>query len=442
VAIAVATLTALLGSGALSDGRVSVVASIQARPSGFVVRPNIADPGCNGGRGLEWAAHLGEIPVVASSALSDGSTLVAVSSGGFPTERSVVLYSVTTACRPNLAFGNDGVTTLGPAQPEPKDRVPGGALDGLQIDVVAPEGAGGAFLAGTYGGHWMLGKVTPQGQPDLSFGHEGWSVLPFGGEVASVVQEPSGEIVIAGGNGGAGCCTTNWMAALSSTGRLDTAFGAGGRTGLPTGEDSGVGTPVLEPNGDILAPVGYGNMGCWGMSLEMLAPAGRPVPLFQRRLRRFWQALHVGAFVGDVYADGAGFTVIGTGQKSCYGSRPAPSSTGLVARFTAGGEQVGQTIKFPSRMFGSLQAFPEGNDTLIAELPYANSTRLTVEALRRNASLDTGFASNGLAEIRTPWSGMNAALQTELSISGAGPGTIVIVAQDGGNQLQLTRLDV
>ena len=37
---------------------------------------------------------------------------------------------------------------------------------------------------------------------------------------------------------------------------------------------------------------------------------------------------------------------------------------------------------------------------------------------------------------------MNAALQTELSISGAGPGTIVIVAQDGGNQLQLTRLDV
>ena len=121
------------------------------------------------------------------------------------------------------------------------------------------------------------GKVTPQGKTDLSFGHEGWSVLPFGGEVESVVQEPSGGIAIAGGNGGGGCCSTNWIAALSSAGRLETPFGAGGREELPTGEDSGVGGLVLEPNGDILAPVGYGNMGCWGMSLEMLAPTGRPV---------------------------------------------------------------------------------------------------------------------------------------------------------------------
>ena len=37
---------------------------------------------------------------------------------------------------------------------------------------------------------------------------------------------------------------------------------------------------------------------------------------------------------------------------------------------------------------------------------------------------------------------MNATLQTEVLISDAGPGTIVIVAQDGDNQLQLTRLDV
>src|SRR5271154_535986 len=110
--IAVATLTVLLGGVALSAGQVAVVASIQTAPSGFVLRPNIADPGCNGGRGLEWAAQLGEIPVVASAPLSDGSTLVAVSSGGFPTKTSVVLYSVTAACTPNLAFGKDGVAAL------------------------------------------------------------------------------------------------------------------------------------------------------------------------------------------------------------------------------------------------------------------------------------------------------------------------------------------
>ncbi len=442
VAIAVAALTALLGGAALSDGQGSIVASIQTHPSGFVLRPNIADPGCNGGRGLEWAAGLGEIPVVASAALPDGSTLITVSSGGFPTKRSVVLYSITPACTLDIAFGSDGVATLSPAQTEPKDQLPGGELDGLQVDVIAPASGGGAFLAGSFGGHWTVGKVTPQGQPNLSFGDEGWSVLPFDGEVTSVVQQQSGEIAIAGSNGGGGCCTTNWIAALSPTGALETAFGAGGREELPTGEDSGVGPLVLEPNGDILAPVGYGNMGCWGVSLAMLTPAGKPVPLFQQRLSRFWQALRAGAFVGDVYADGAGFTVIGTGQNPCYGSSPAPSSTGLIAHFTAAGAQVGKTIKFSSRSFGLLQAFPVGTDTLIAETPYANATRLTIEALRPNASLDTRFASNGIAEIRTPWSGTNAELQTQMAISEANPGTIVVVAQDGDNQLQLTRLDI
>jgi hypothetical protein len=287
----------------------------------------------------------------------------------------------------------------------------------------------------------MVGKITPQGQPDLSFGHGGWSVLPYGGTVASVVQEPSGEIAIAASADESGCCTTNWIAAVSPTGGLDTSFGTGGREELPTGEDSGVGPLVLEPNGDILAPVGYGNMGCWGTSLEMLTPTGQPVPRFQQSLARFWRALHLGAFIGAVYPDGGGFAVIGTGQQPCYGSKSAPSAAGLIARFTTDGEQLGRTIQFASRTFGALQAFPDGNDVLITEWPYANSSRLTVKALRRDGRLDTGFARNGVVEVRTPGSGMNAALQTVLSISQAGPGKLVLVAQDDSNQLQLTRLE-
>ncbi|MGA2470368.1 MAG: hypothetical protein ABSG64_06725 [Solirubrobacteraceae bacterium] len=438
-AIAVVTLAALLGGGALAVG--PVVAADQASPSGFTVQPNIADPACNGGQGLALPALLGTIPVVASTALSDGSTLIAVSSGGDPNENSVVLYSATATCAPNLAFGQAGVATLGPTQPAPKDPSPTGWLGGLQIDAVAPATGGGALLAGGYGDHWIVGEITAQGQPDPSFGTDGWSLLPYREEVESVVQEPSGQIVI-GASKGSGCCVTNSMATLSSTGQLETAFGAGGRAGLPTGEDSGVATPVLEPNGDILAPIGYGNMGCWGMSLEMLAPSGQPVPLFRRRLSRFWQRLHLGAFEGDAYADGAGFTVIGTGQRPCYGFKSSRSATGLIAHFAADGQQIGRTIKFPSPMYGTVQAFPDGNDTLIAEAPYANATRLTIEALRPNGSLDPGFASNGVAQIRTPWRGTDAPLETMVSVSQAGPGTLVIVAQDGGTQLQLTRLDV
>jgi hypothetical protein len=440
-AIAVVTLAALLGGGALADGRGLVVEAVQAPPSRFTVRPNIADPACNGGRGLELAAQLGEIPVVATAALSDGSTLIAVPSAGSADKNSVVLYSVTAGCTPNLAFGREGVTTLGPAQPAPKDPLPLGELGGLQINVVARATGGGALLAGSYSGHPIVGEITRQGQPDPRFGSEGWSLLPYGEEVESVVQEPSGQIVI-GVSGGSGCCVTNSMATLSSTGKLETAFGAGGRAGLPTGEDSGVAMFGLEPNGDILAPIDYGNMGCWGTSLEMLASSGRPVPLFQQRLHRFWQMLDLGAFVGDTYADGPGFTVIGTGQKPCYGFKPSRSATGLIARFAADGQQIGHTVKFPAPMYGALQAFPEGNDTLIAASPYADSTRLTIEALRPDGSLDPSFASNGVARIRTPWHGTNATLQTMVSINEAGPGTIVIVAQDGGTQLQLTRLQV
>jgi hypothetical protein len=343
-AIAVAALTILVGIGALSDGQVAVADSIRASPGGFTVHPNITDPRCNRGRGLEWTADLGTIPVVASGTLSDGSTLIAVSSASPQNKSTIVLYSVSSACTPNPAFGKSGTVSIRPTQPLPKEPLPGGALGGLQIDVVAAATGGGAFIAGSYGGHWIVGKVTPQGRPDLSFGHKGWSLLPFRGEVASVVQQPSGDIALAATNAGGGCCTTNWMATLSSTGQRETQFGSGGRAELPTGEDSGPGSLVTEPNGDVLAPVDYGNMGCWGMSLEMVEPGGQPVPLFQQRLSKFWKALHFDAFTGSVYADGAGFTIIGTGQTTCYASKPAPSATGLIAHFGTDGKQIGQTL--------------------------------------------------------------------------------------------------
>lgn len=440
-ATAVVTLAALLGGGAISDGPGIVVAATSAAPSGFAVPPSITDPACNGGRGLKFAAHLGQIPVVVSAELSDGSTLIAISSGGFPNKNSVVLYSVTPTCTPNRAFGQAGVATVGPAAAPPKDRLSGGVLGGLQIDAIAPSSGGGTLLAGSYGGHAIVGAITSQGQPDPSFGNDGWSLLPDGEQVESVAQESSGQIVVGASTGG-GCCVTNLMAALSSTGQLETAFGAGGREALPTGEDSGIGTPVLEPNGDILAPIGYGNMGCWGTSLEMLAPTGQPVPLFEQRLRRFWQTVHLDAFIGDVYADGPGFTVIGTGQQPCYGAKSSRSATGLIAHFAPDGQQIGQTIKFRSPMYGAVQAFSDGSDTLIAEWPYANPTRLTIRALRPNGSLDPGFADNGVAQVRTPWHGTNAILETMISLSQAGPGTIVIVAHDGANQIQVIRLSV
>jgi hypothetical protein len=309
--------------------------------------------------------------------------------------------------------------------------------------VVARKG-GGAIVAGTYEGVWVVGEVTPRGQIDPSFGSGGWALLPFRGEVTAVLQESSGRIVIAGDNGGGGCCNRNWAAALSEHGQLERGFGSHGRTELPTGEDSGVGGLALEPNGDILAKVGYGNMGCWGEALAMLTPSGRPVPFFQERLGRFWHALGFGAFVGDAYIDGDGFTLVGTGEKGCdhgAASSSASAATGLIARFRTNGEPTSKTIRFRSRMFGGIEAFGDGPNALVIGSPYADSTKLTVMALRPDGSLDQRFGSRGRARIHTPWRGRDAALDTMVSITEAGPRAITLIAMSyGRNQLQIIRV--
>jgi len=192
-----------------------------------------------------------------------------------------------------------------------------------------------------------------------------------------------------------------------------------------------------------LAQVGYGNMGCRGVALAMLMPSGKPVPLFASRLGRFWHGLGFGAFVGDAYVDGNGFTLVGTGQGPCAAgpSFSAPSATGLIARFSTNGQRAGSTIRFPSEMYGSVGAFHTGQDTFLVESPYADSTQLTVTALRPDGSNDPRFGSDGHAVIRAPWTGSNAALDTMVSTIEAGPTAITVIASRyGHNELQLIRV--
>src|SRR5439155_1946838 len=252
-----------------------------------------------------------------------------------------------------------------------------------------------------------------------------------------------GRILVGGDNNGGGCCIRSWLAAVSARGHLEQGFGTHGREELPTGEDSGIQTLALEPNGDILVGVGYGLMGCWGEGIAMLMPTGRPVPLFAKRLGRFWRRLAFNAFVGNVYGDRDGFTLVGTGQKPCvlHSSFSAPSATGLMARFRTDGEPVSRTIRFPSLRYGNVQAFDDGKDTLLVESPYADSTQLTLTARRPDGSLDPRFASRGRARIHAPWRGPNAALETDVSLIKAGPRALVLIAtRYGHKQLRVIRV--
>jgi hypothetical protein len=445
------TLTASLGAGGGGSNSFDPAAAssgsvVQAAPSGLAVQPDASDPLCNGGRGIRLSAPFGhdeESAVVASATIAGGSTVIAFTAV-YPGKSFAVLDSLTRRCARDREFGADGTATITiPSSVTPTHpQASGFGPDGLWVNVVAARTDGGAIIAGTFKGEWVVGEVTPHGRLDPAFGDSGWKVLPFRGAVTAVLQEPSGRIIIAGDNGGGGCCTLNWAAALSARGHFERAFGTEGRVELPTGEDSGVEGVSLEPNGDILANVGYGNMGCWGTSLAMLTPSGQPVSMFANRLGRFWQGLGLHAFVGDIYTEGDGFTLVGTGQQPCYesASSSAASPTGLLARFDANGEPTGQTVRFPSEMYGSVEAFHVGEDTFLVEAPYADGAELTLTARRADGSIDPSFGRDGRVLIRAPSQGRKAIL-TNVSIDQAGPNVIAVVVTRPGS-LEVIRVDL
>ncbi|HLW96649.1 MAG TPA: hypothetical protein VKS25_14835 [Solirubrobacteraceae bacterium] len=431
----VAALLALFGT--VAAGQAVPMAS-GLPPGAFTVQPKVADPACNGGRGVSLNVPGADNAVVSSATMGDGSTLLAFSNV-YPGSRSVLLRSITPACEANRELGNDGAATItipSGLLPARHGGGPGFPERGVWINTIEPRGGGGAIIAGAYGGNWTVGELTSSGTVDQTFGTHGWVVMPFRGEVTAILPEPSGRIVVAGDNGGGGCCTVNWAAALSKRGLIEKGFGTGGRAPLPTGEDSGVQSLELEPNGDILADIDYGHMGCYGVAPAMLTPSGAAEPTFAARLRRFWGALGFNTFVGDLYVAGRGFTLVGTGQKPCAEnlSLSAPSATGLIARFRIDGQPAGPTIRFSSRLQVGGEVLLEGHDAIVATGPLSNPLALTLTALRPDGTTDTSFGSRGHVQISTT-------LHGTLSITEAiAPEIVAIAAGYGRNQVQLIRV--
>jgi len=440
---------AVARGGVTSSPRTAAARAAPAHvvPSGLEVIPDLFDPSCNGGSGFRLALEKNEMgepgSSVTSGTLADGSTLLAQTEI-YPGRPAAVLESITPQCVPDLSFGSAGIATLA-VPPRLHSVIPvpaegGPSEEGLSLYVVAPSADGDAIVGGDYDRAWILGEVTPSGTLDTSFGDGGWAVLPFHGSVARILQEPSGRLLIAGGNGGGGCCTRNWVAALSARGEVERDFGAHGREELPTGEDSGVDQLLRWPDGEILAMVGHGNMGCWGSTLAALTPSGQLVPGFAGRLDRFWHTLGFKAFVGDVDLDGAGFTLVGTGQRPCFEapkSSKAPA-TGLIVRFHSNGSIAGPLVRFRSTMLGSVRAFPDGDDVLVVGKPYRDPSPITITARHLDGSIDPSFANHGTAQIRALVHGTEPEFG-EISVAEASPTTLLLVSiQDA--QLQLDRL--
>jgi hypothetical protein len=92
-------------------------------------------------------------------------------------------------------------------------------------------------------------------------------------------------------------------------------------------------------------------------------------------------------------------------------------------------------------MYGEVWAFRKGDGTVLVKWPYADSTRLIVMACRRDGSPDPRLGRNGVASIRTPWRGRNAALETMVTVIEADSTAITIIAAyEARNQLQVIRV--
>jgi hypothetical protein len=345
--------------------------------------------------------------------------LIAYNAGHF-----LVVQSLTGRCALNPSFGHDGTLTL--TRPQ----------QGLWAEAIAPRNGGGAVVAGLYRSHAAVVEIDQHGGLVRAFGHDGRELFPFCAEPTKVLQEPSGRIVVAGDGWIGRGCTGNWAAALLANGRYDSGFGDHGIVPLPTfGADSGVEGLTRLPGGNILLSIGFGNSGCWGYTLRLLQPQGWPVPQFARRFERFWHKVAFEAFSGSVYADGKGFTLVGTGQKPCWVGGPfhSKSATGLVVHFGRGGYQAAPPAHFASGMHDGIWALPMGRDTVVATAPYAGPTRLALTAVRPDGSVDTRFWNRGHASIRIPWRVQDPGLEAAVAVDKVGPRAILVLAADGGH---------
>src|SRR5262245_59984430 len=162
-ALAFAALPALLAACSGTHHERHLAAAL--RPAQFVVRPNIADPLCNRGRGVRLPVRIGNA-VIASAAMADGSTLVAVSD--YATKKSVGLYSLTRrSTLKSGGFGDRGAATI--TFSSRHGALPAAGSHGLWVNAVAPRRGGGAIVAGGYGDgmtryEWVVGEVTPRGR--------------------------------------------------------------------------------------------------------------------------------------------------------------------------------------------------------------------------------------------------------------------------------------
>jgi uncharacterized delta-60 repeat protein len=179
--------------------------------------------------GSEWASAVAVQP--------DGK-IVAV--GQTSKNNDGAVWRLLPSGAPDLSFSGDGFAS-----------VDSGAFESLYDVAIAPDGkivVVGKTSVG--GGEMAVYRLTPQGEPDPTFDHDG--AIGFGGagndSAAAVLLQPDGKIVVTGYDTASQSLTVR---RLTAGGAPDPAFGVAGTATVPGTFQQGLAL-ALQPDGRIL----------------------------------------------------------------------------------------------------------------------------------------------------------------------------------------------
>jgi hypothetical protein len=416
----------------------------------------VRNSNCPNGKGIgintaEWnsrAANWGDdYPGLAAAMLPNGNTLVVAS--GAPKPDTAIAVEFRTPCALEPSFGQDGATLLS------------GHGFGVNIADVLPTSDGGALIAGSTNpvrGRWLVGKISADGQLDQAFGDVGWARLARGYSVWTMALAHDGSIIVGGGGNTNG---SSFLMKLSADGQPDADFGVGGRTTLPAWHDGGVQGLWVEPDGNVLALVGGGNMGCWGLTAVTVTPSGATLPGFRERfaagLNHADPNSHVGfpVFVGDVVAGPDGFHLLGTAQDDCVdnpgGGRANPSEHFSDVAFHYDGQLdtgfgVDGVANFSAGFADQAWALPQADGTvLLAVSPHDGGwhpkrrAEIRFYSVNSAGHLQTGYGDSGVADITLPYSlDSDAAVGVQPAVTGNGRHAAIVTVTSRGDAVIIT----
>ncbi|HEY9662966.1 MAG TPA: DUF4347 domain-containing protein, partial [Allocoleopsis sp.] len=178
--------------------------------------------------------------------LISNSIDAAVASITLPFKSSIpTTYSSTLAAGDlDLTFGTEGKVTTD-----------FGSTDQAYRTIVQPDGK--ILVAGSSNGNFTVARYNTDGTLDTSFGTNGKTLTDFGSTNTdySITQQADGKVVVVGVSD-----TTFDLARYNSDGTLDTSFGSGGKTSIPSSGSSVFDAAVtLQTDGKIVA-VGNGTI--------------------------------------------------------------------------------------------------------------------------------------------------------------------------------------